>query len=94
MEEDANRTRRESNYEILSAMNDSVDGRDIVDQFDHFKSEHVRRCGVMELEVTHERLVAETAFVLRCPACDEWIRGSIHDSDLTAVIQFLGPVVH
>jgi hypothetical protein len=75
-------------------MNDPVDGRDTVDQFDHFKSEHTRGCGVAELEVTHERLVSETAFVLRCPACDESIRGSILDSDLTAVIRFLGPVVH
>lgn len=75
-------------------MNGPVDARDIVDRFDHFKSEHIRGCGVMELEVTHERLVSETAFVLRCPACDESIHGSIHDSELTAVIQFLGPVVH
>ena len=75
-------------------MNGPIDGRDTVNQFDHFKSEHMRECGVMELEVTHERLVSETAFVLKCPACDESIRGSIWDSDLTAVIQFLGPVVH
>ena len=75
-------------------MSEPVDGRDTVEQFDHFKSEHIRGCGVMELEVTHERLVSETAFVLRCPACDESIRGSIHDSELIAVIQFLGPVVH
>jgi len=75
-------------------MNDPVDGRDTVTRFDHFKSEHIRGCGIMELEVTHERLVSETAFELRCPACDASISGSIQDSDLTALIQYLDPVVH
>jgi hypothetical protein len=71
-----------------------MNGRDTVNRFDDFKSEHVRECGVMDLEVSHERFVSETAFVLRCPACDESIRASIEDSDLGAVIQFLSPVVH
>ena len=71
-----------------------MDGRDIVNRFDDFKSAHVRECGVIDLEVSHERFVSETAFVLRCPACDESIHGSIWDSDLGAVIQFLRPVVH
>jgi hypothetical protein len=75
-------------------MSTHMDGRETVNRFDDFKSEHVRECGVMDLQVSHERLASETAFVLRCPACDESIRGSIWDSDLSAVIQFLTPVVH
>ena len=71
-----------------------MDGRDTVNRFDAFKSEHMRECRVRDLEVTHERLVSETAFELRCPACDESISGSIWDSDLTGMIQFLTPVVH
>lgn len=71
-----------------------MDGRATVDRFDNFKSEHMRECGVIEIEVSHERLASETAFVLRCPACDESIRGSIWDSDLSAVIRFLTPAVH
>jgi hypothetical protein len=80
--------------EILQEMSEPVDGCDTVNRFDDFKSEHIRECGVMELEVSHERLVSEIAFVLRCPACGESIHGSIHDSELAAVIQFLAPVVH
>jgi hypothetical protein len=75
-------------------MNGLMDGRDTVNRFDDFKSEHMRECGVKELEVTHERLASETAFELRCSVCDESIRGSIVDSDLTGMIQFLTPVVH
>jgi len=71
-----------------------MDGWETVNRFDDFKSEHVRECGVMDLEVSHERFASETAFVLRCPACDESIHGSIWDSDLGAVIRFLTPVVH
>ena len=80
--------------DIQQEMSRPMDGRDTVNLFDEFKSEHVRECGVMDLEVSHERLASETAFVLRCPACDESIRGSIWDSHLSAVIQFLRPVVH
>jgi hypothetical protein len=71
-----------------------MDGRDTVNRFDHFKSKHLRECQVLELEVSHARLASETAFELRCPACHEAIRGSIRDSDLAAVVQFLTPVVH
>jgi len=75
-------------------MSAPINGRETVNRFDDFKSEHVRECGVMDLEVSHERLASATAFVLRCPACDESIQGSIWDSDLSAVIQVLTPVVH
>lgn len=75
-------------------MNRIMNGRDTVNRFDDFKSEHMRECGVIDLEVSHERFASETAFVLRCPVCDESIHGSIWDSDLGTVIQFLSPVVH
>ena len=71
-----------------------MNGRETVNRFDDFKSRHMRECEVLELEVSHERLSSETAFVLRCPACQQSISGSIWDSDLSAVIQFLTPVVH
>jgi hypothetical protein len=71
-----------------------MDGRETMNRFDEFKVAHTRDCGVLELDVSHERFVSETAFELRCPACHASVAGSISDSDLPAVIQFLAPVVH
>lgn len=68
-----------------------MDGRETVKLFDGFKRHHTRACRVLELEVSHERLLSETSFVLKCPACQSSIRGSISDLDLPSVIGFLTP---
>jgi len=71
-----------------------MDGRGTVNRFDGFRTEHARKCGALELEVSHERFISETRFVLCCPVCQGSITGSIPDSELAAIVEFLAPVVH
>lgn len=69
-----------------------MDATTVLSFFDGFHSHHKTSCGASSLDVSFEREDAtSTKIILRCPACQKSIRGSIQDADMPRVIQLLDP---